>query len=225
MKKQTTRDFPAAAHDRLDALIVASSANNQVYSDYAFAHNSILWRFRGVADSDDDFRKAYQLPTEGDCTEKTYLQERALFEFFAAFVSCIEVLCYCSYTIGTLSDPTTFPLATEDDRRNVTPKLTIKKFRRQHPTERIVGVLDAVVIGYGDADKMRNVLSHRGSPGRNVTVPLGSPQLSSTTWKAPSMSQPYLVDESLTKTNRKWLAQRLDAVLDALCEFAQRVLP
>ena len=218
MKKQTTRDFPAAAHDRLDALIVASSANNQVYSDYAFAHNSILWRFRGVADSDDDFRK-------GDCTEKTYLQERALFEFFAAFVSCIEVLCYCSYTIGTLSDPTTFPLATEDDRRNVTPKLTIKKFRRQHPTERIVGVLDAVVIGYGDADKMRNVLSHRGSPGRNVTVPLGSPQLSSTTWKAPSMSQPYLVDESLTKTNRKWLAQRLDAVLDALCEFAQRVLP
>jgi hypothetical protein len=91
MTPLTTQDFPAAAHDRLDALIVASSAKNQMYSDYAFAHNSIRWRFRGVADSDDDFRKAYQLPTEGDCTEKTYLQERALFEFFAAL--CLASKC------------------------------------------------------------------------------------------------------------------------------------
>lgn len=215
-------DFPLAAHDNLSALLSAreeaqralTGQPTSLFSDYAMSHNAIRWRFNAVTDADEAYRTAYQMPDVDADTEKRYLQERALFEFVAALVSTVEVLCYCSFAVGSMANPTVFTLLTELDRRRVDPKPTKDKFASAYPNDVITGAIDAMLSTYVDANTMRNVLSHRGSPPRRVQLYIGSSERSRTEWG------PYEIDANTTASLRPWLAQHAATVLEALYQFA-----
>ncbi len=212
-------DFPDLAYQQLKALVDVHAERVRpiageptLYRQFALSHNAILWRFRSAVDADETYRLAYLLPDVSGDTEKRYAQERALFEFFAALVSTAEVLCYCSYAIAGMANDTAFPLVTEKDRRSVDPQLTKEKFAATYPTEAITATLDGMLNTYADANKMRNVLSHRGSPPRATY--LGGPKDGHVEWG------PFEIDITLTEELRKWLSQQTHSVVEALCRFS-----
>lgn len=217
-------DFPFAAYQHLNILVNAhdesvretKSKPTDLYLDFAAAHNTILWRFRGVADSDEAYCAANSTPNIAGDFDKRYVEERELFKFFASFVSTIEVLCYCSFSIAAMVDPTHFQLSTEIERRAVRPSRTRAKFSRCFGTETIADRLSAMLTTYADANGMRNALSHRGSPPRHIFV--GDPAGDRTEWGS------FKIDSKTTTTLRPWLAQHTEAVIVGLCEFAENVL-
>jgi hypothetical protein len=216
-------DFPATTYERLNGLVLAYDATvphdpnqlTELYLQYGMAHNAIVWRFRSVVDTDDTYRSAYSMPDVGGDIEKRYLQERELFEFFAAFVSTIEVLCYCAHAIGSMADQVEFPLATDDEKRAVTPRLTRDRFAQNYAADGITHALVNMVNNYDVANKMRNLLSHRGSPPRHTYVFAGGPGVHNVEWEQ------YQIDATLTANLRSWLAPHVQAVLEALCQFVE----
>ena len=172
-------DFPFANYDRIRVLVNEHEAKipgpqpSELQKQFARSHNTILWRFRAVVGADEAFQSLLKSGRADD--DRRYDDERTLFEFFSAFVSCIEVTCYCSHAIGAIADPAFFPMGTESERRRVDPKPTLNRFRTRFPIESVTAALQALIDGYDDANTMRNHLSHRGSPPRSMFRYLGGP--------------------------------------------------
>jgi len=221
-------DFPKITYEKLKELVDAydlkQRANPQqptiLYGDFALSYNSIRYRFRSVADADAAYQAAFRMPDVSGDQEKRYLEERELFNFFATFVSTVEVLCYCAFAIGSMANTTAFPLATEKNRRNVNPKKTKDNFATYYLADQTTVELDDMLSTYADADKMRNLLSHRGSPPRHHFRYVGGPGRNRTEW-GPA---PFEIDANTTARLRPLLFRYTRSMREALCQFVRKHL-
>jgi hypothetical protein len=131
-----------------------------------------------------------------------YEQGKHLFEFFVTGQSALECLCFGLYALGAMAQPGQFPIATEQDRRKVSPERTAARYHAAfagHPLE--VELAQAVnSTEYKGWTDVRNILAHRLHGSRAMAV-MGVNGPFSITWHG------FAIDQSTTKDRRSWLAK------------------
>jgi len=145
-----------------------------------------------------------------------YLQDRALFGFFVNSLSTLEALSFALFSIGHTLRSSAFPLTTEHDRRRVSPELTALAFANAFSTEPLSHTLRATLSSPDrrTLEKVRNVLAHRGQPGRRMFLSTGTSTQRPARWIRGLSIQPSMVERK-----RLWLARRLQAIMRAADRF------
>jgi len=112
-------DFPASQFEAVHTKLVAYGQRSE-YGLIVGALHAIAFRFRALSGYDENFTASINNHGPGPGQPFRYEQERGLFGFFSNAFSVFEAFCFALFAIGALTGSGRFPLATEDDERNVT---------------------------------------------------------------------------------------------------------
>lgn len=223
-------DFPIQDYNHIHSKMqLFANSHPTEFAEYGGGWNALAYRFSYTADNDDEFREALK-------NNDRYLQERGLFGFFVSGLSVVESFSYALYFIGSILDAARFPISTEEDLRNVNPGRTANRFQAAFPGSDISDVVSNVVKSnsFTEWKLVRNILAHRSTPGRHISVELAPEQFTITdspespppapsptqqqrrtdVWKLQGLS----IDEDLTSGRRAWIA----GVLADLMQSARR---
>ena len=150
-----------------------------------------------------------------------YVQERSFFETVVHLVACLEGIHYTSIGVGDGLGVRALTLVAEADRRNITPKTALIMLERLPESAEVAAALKAAQVHphFIYLAKLRNVLFHRGLPGRRVifTMPgiisryddfgdLSGPEITNH-WADPLLS---------------WVAVSIDNVLEGIARWLDR---
>jgi hypothetical protein len=210
------QDFPAKPYkDIINHVADQRDKHPDSWPEFGTAWNAVAYRFRSCAEHDEAFTESIKQFGNSPPMHERYVQERELFCFFVAGRSAIESLCYGLFAIGSMLDASTFPLVTPEDKERVYPEMTRDKFGKAFPSEIIATVLKQVMRSqdYRDWRTMRNILSHRSTPGRRFSR--GGEHDGDAVW-----GEKILIDENTTVSRRRWLANTLSDLLAAADVFA-----
>jgi hypothetical protein len=173
------QDYPAEAHlgvhGTSEALFQRSSTAGEIRKEFRNALNAVALRFCTAADSSDALSQAVLADGDGPANPARYRQERLFFEFITTGIAAVETFCYAAYVIGHVVSDRSFPLSSEKDRRRIAPSTTIEGWRLAGGKD-LADELQAVYNStqFSDWKIYRNVLSHRGHPGRQFFLSVGS---------------------------------------------------
>jgi hypothetical protein len=109
-----------------------------------------------------------KLSKEDRTTERMFEEDQLLFDFFANAHSSIESFCFGAYFLGTALEKSV--LDPDPDLLFVTPKKTLKYFRNLYSNSPFTKMLRRCIWSqdYRTISAIRNMLSHRLSPGRTI---------------------------------------------------------
>ena len=132
--------------------------------------------------------------------------------------SVIENFCYGLYAIAAMLRSDRFPITTDDNKKNVHPKVVADKFAGVFRDEPVTQKLSALMgdQNYGTWKDMRNVLAHRASPGRHHSITL---TVGREAEHGPSLWRNSRLDEQVTVDGRRWLASTLRSLLHTAGNF------
>jgi hypothetical protein len=181
---------------------------------------AIANRFRACAEHDKAFTRSIK-KNDAPPQPERYAQERDLFGFFVTGLSVIENTCYGLYAIASMLDDVYFPIKKAGHKKAISPENTADRFRTTFPTEGISRALNRMVNSqeYEDWKEVRNILAHRGSPGRIVrrTHVEGSGE----THGDALWLKGIPLDASTTPSRRVWLAGTLQTLLREADSFTR----
>jgi hypothetical protein len=198
-------DFEYAAYEAVHLRIGPLHESHQPqWTEYATAWSAIANRFQACADYDEAFTQSIR--THGDAPQQPerYFQECDLFGFFVTGLSTIENTCYGLYAIASMLDDVYFPIRKAGNKKAIYPESTADRFRTTFPNEDISRSLNRMVNSqeYEDWKEVRNILAHRGSPGRQIHRTVGSDEShGDTLW-----FNGIPLTASTTPSRRVWLA-------------------
>jgi len=235
MKSKETKDLqmpPSFESDQHQAIAKTVGSirekHDREWRSFAAAWNALKHRFRSAIEADATFSKSITR-TKTPPPEERYLQEDALFHFFASTCSSIELFYFACYCIGTIIDPEAFPMA-EPESLRVYPRHVSIAYRKRFPGAELSSVLKTCLSGseFRTVVELRNFLSHRGSLPRlshlggdkdgSTFVPTNPQGL------ADSWVYDLEVSESSTSTSRNWLESTLSVLIRELHSFVGREL-
>jgi hypothetical protein len=213
-------DFPRADYMEVERRIAAyvgrlgvNPATAARFAGFAGGWNGLVMRFR-AADEEGLFASTSLARFQGDLSaEDRYLQERALFGFFANAVSAVESCCFSIYHLGQMRQPTAF---TEPDcgvTVGVTAAAVATAFRGT-PLNTELSNLS------GDGNwlslkKIRNTLVHRESPGITIFIgAAGTPPRPAEWTDRGVVLEPALVDDP-----RAWLGAAITRLVGVTLTF------
>lgn len=219
------KDFPAKRHDDIHECLKKYKDTHKVeWSLFASGWNGVAYRYRAMAEYDEQFT-AYMVKFGGSPPpEERYEQGKALFGFFTNAVSVIECFFFSAYCIASILKPSVFPVSRSTNLRfypnNVEPKFAVN-FPNNPISLSMRHCLSEPTYEYMCV--MRNVLSHRGVPPRRfyqggerhgrTTMPI-NPEAPSDQWQFD-----FSVDEQTTKMFREWLSNTLAGLMDSAYQF------
>jgi len=180
------------------------------WSEYMAAWNAVAYRFQAMAEHDENFRTS--LSTKG--FDDRYVQERELFGFFVTGLSAIEAFGYGLHFLLSIACPANFPIA---NKRAINIALTKKCLLATKPGEPLTLCVCSLLADqkYKDWKEIRDILAHRGAPGRIISLG-GRPQ--GDIWKLKDIP----ISLELTRGNRSWLAGNLEELLDKAWLFVEK---
>jgi hypothetical protein len=102
-------------------------------------------------------------------------EDQLLYDFFANALSAIESFCFGAYFLGTALSKSVFEL--EPKLRCINPQNTLSCFQKYYANSPFTSALQTCISSqeYRDITAIRNMLSHRITPGRSIhftTAPL-----------------------------------------------------
>lgn len=200
-------DSYEAVHSRIGPL---NESHQPQWSEYVDAWSAIATRFYACAEYDDAFTRSIKVNAAPQQPERSH-QERDLFGFFVTGLSIIESTCYGLYAIASMLDAASFPIAGAKDKRTISPEHTSDRFRATFPNAGLSRALHATVNSqdYRDWKEIRNILAHRGTPGRTIHATVGSGVgRNDALW-----TRGIALDASTTPARRLWLAGTLRTLL------------
>lgn len=215
-------DYPSSEHLALDQAakrLFERGTDSAVQKEFRIAHNAAAYRFASAADGCDTLVDS--LDAHGDSPEmaERYRQERAFFEFIVAGVASLETLGFASYILGHVLAPDEFPLADERDRKRVTLENLSNLWKFSAGSFSVMAERLVAASAYQRWKLFRNVLAHRGHPGRQFYLSVGSAR--STTLDPSHYDEfagqrgPELSVASVTQM-RTWLSEQLVGLFSAL---------
>jgi len=186
------------------------------FPGYAGGWNALVMRFR-AADEDKSVASSSLARPQGSLSaEDRYVQERALFGFFANAMSAVESCCFAIYHLGRMKVPTQFGLP--DDKITVGTATVATRTWMPHTQ------LDAELSKLrGDSTwlsikGLRNTLVHRESPGITIYVGMAGgapPRPAEWTGRGVSL-EPLLVEGP-----RAWLGDVIGNLVRATLDFVR----
>lgn len=193
--------FPFVAYETVHKLVGSACGSHTLYQHYAGGWNALGYRYRACIDCGSYFIWHLEKHGASPPHEERYVQERTLFDFFGSAFSVFECAFYALYALGGMIQLYSFPLATDEDQRRVTPAKTRDTFSKVFPTDPILVVLSKVLADpdFERLRSIRNVLTHRTAPGRHLYV--GSDDLPK--WKLTDAPlDRTLIENSVREINR-----------------------
>ncbi len=189
------------------------------WMEFTTAWQAVANRFLACAEHDEAFTQSIKMHDAPQQPERFY-QERDLFGFFMTGLSVVESTCYGLYAIGSMLDEVYFPLKKPKNKRAISPERTADRFRTTFPNEGISRTLNKVIESqeYDDWNEVRNILAHRGSPGRTIhrTIGPGADTHGDALWL-----NGIPLNASTTPSRRAWLADTLQLLLREAHSFAR----
>lgn len=217
-------DFPGQQFNRISAktqhLGSSPTATAAAYWELSGALRALAYRYRAVIEHGDAFTALIVSHGASPPAEIRCQQEQSLFDFFSAGFSALDSLFYAAFALGTCIDPAAFPLATDKERRRVSPDRTVNAYRERFPTGQPLLAIQELAnssafTGWRD---VRNILTHRAAPGRTFYVSVGSDDETPVdTWKPFDIP----LDYRLTADRRAALSSLLQSPMTALAELAE----
>jgi hypothetical protein len=172
---------------------------NPDWAALASATNGLTYRWLALADAEKTFGSTFikTAKTTGD----RYIEESALFAFFSNALSAVELSYFSIYTFAAQLEPTAFG-SIRTNPTKIKPAHVAKTFSSKWPTEALTLELSGAVASqpYKDVAELRNILSHRGTPARTISMQiveiLGGPTPPqpppTTSWSSRTMDQNLL---------------------------------
>lgn len=212
-------DFDVDLYDKINQQISSQShLNNPAWSHFAAAWSAVGYRYRALSDHDALFGE-YIAKT--DTFESRYIQERELFCFFVTASAIFDSYCYALFAAGSMLNQTNFPIMTDSNQRDITPKKVSNTYKSHYPSETITSLLNSLVISskFVELSIVRNKLAHRVTTTRMIYLDVNKGQQSrSPEWK---MHPGFILDANATHSRRLWIADWLNKLLEATDQFAQ----
>jgi hypothetical protein len=129
--------FPSAAHDAVTTRISArSKTHDREFAEFAAGWTAIAYRYFACWESDRAFTQSIERDGLAPQPPTRYLQEHALYVFFASGFSTIESFAYAVHAIGWMLNPPRFDMSSDDQKRNVKPLSTCKTLETASRTRR-----------------------------------------------------------------------------------------
>jgi hypothetical protein len=216
-------DFPGAAIESLHGYLSdrRTKATEAVeWREWTQAVNGIVFRFRAC---DEDCQAALESIRRSNSPPQPerYNQERWLFGFFFQGYSAIECFYYGMFFVGAIANPEAF--VSDIPRKQVTPRTVASRFGSAFPGTALATAMNAVVVSaeFEEWGIIRNILGHRGAPGRAFFS--GGPE--ETLWNLPLDGGPLRFDPSGLEERRRWLGEQLNELASLADFFAREYVP
>jgi hypothetical protein len=222
MHLQMPDDFDYASYEAVHSRIGPLHESHQPqWIEYVDAWIGVAYRFYACAEHDEAFTQSIQ--THGDAPQQPerYYQERDLFGFFVNGLSAIETTCYGLFAIASMLNDVYFPIKKAKNKKAINPESTARRFRTTFPKETISRTLSKIVGSqeYEDWKEVRNILAHRGSPGRHISGSVGSTYGDAHGDALWQIGIP--LNASTTPSRRAWLAGTIQTLLQDADSFTR----
>ncbi|HQR40132.1 MAG TPA: hypothetical protein PLF26_17245 [Blastocatellia bacterium] len=210
--------FPVAGYEHVYDIVMRRHSGHAHCEHLAGAWNAIPYRYQAARDAGVAFAESVTAHGAAPQADIRYRQERSLFDYYSAGFSVFECTCYGLYAIGSFLRPDIFLLATARDQQRVSPTSTRDAFNRAFPADSICTIFATLFAdrAYQEWREVRNVLTHRTSPGRRMYVSIGTDEELPTEWKLNNAP----LDASLPAKGGADLARLLALLLDGAATFA-----
>lgn len=219
-------DFPQdpydAIHHRLEHF--ANSPQGTTWRQFAGAWNAVAYRFQACAEYDETFRSDFaRLGVNAGGLDR-YRQERDTYGCIVNACSVIEAFYYAAYAMGSLLQPTDFPITSRGSQRGINTESATTRFERHFARDPFAATLRAMI---GDPmwpklKDRRNVLIHRAAWAKDVERSFGGPAAAAV--DRIRLSDYHLDDLDLapevTSVPRAWVAVNLTLAIKAADVFA-----
>jgi hypothetical protein len=166
--------FPKQHYELIFASVGKHYQTHPNFQHFAFAWNGVAHRFNGAIDIAQQMKTSFVQSPSASNSAYRHIEDQNLLYFFCSALSAIE----CSfYALGAISNfmvgkPS---FATEDDKKKIIPRNVIETLMKHFPKSSAMPALqDAIDLSiipespYRKLHSLRNVLSHRGQPGREL---------------------------------------------------------
>ena len=213
-------DFPRTDYMEVEQRVAAyigrlgvNPATAARFAGYAGGWNGLIMRFR-AADEESRFASSSLARLQGDLSaEDRYLQERALFGFFANAVSTIESCCFAIYHLGQMRQPTLFTAPDERVDLGRTASAVATAF---HGTPLNTELSNLTGDGnWLSLKKIRNTLVHRESPGITIFIGAAGTPPHPAEWT----DRGVVLEPALVNGPRAWLGAALTRLVGVTLTF------
>lgn len=143
------------------------------YRYYAGGWNAVRNRAIGCEECERSYSNLFLKHGVASAQNVQIAQDNALFGFFAYSLSAIDSWFFAMYAVASILEPSGFPMKTDKDLRDINPRSSSQLFAGTFPQASISTAMNQILseASYGEWKRLRNVLMHRGNPGRQFYWP------------------------------------------------------
>lgn len=160
--------FPSALYKDIYKVITKQKERNEIgWSEYSIAWNALSYRYLSLIKYYKSYSVLIKKYGNSPKPEIRAKQEQVIFNFFVTGFSLLDVSAYSTYAICSLIKPSNFPYS-NNIRPNITLPMVIDKLKAYFKEEKVSNYFKRLVESqeYKEWRDIRNILMHRGQPGR-----------------------------------------------------------
>jgi len=178
--------------------------------------NAVHYRIIGCEKCVGRYTDSFAISGVAPQLDEQIAQDNALFGFFVYALSAIESYFFAMHAVASILAPADFPMATEQDLKRITPKVTIQRFDRKFGGNVVSTVMKQTVseAEYQEWKDLRNVLVHRSVPGRLFFQPSRS-----TPRDADWMDMGIVLNLNTLDSRYPWLTSVLERLIGVADQF------
>lgn len=213
----TPADFPIAAYESVQRRMGPQQPlHPDEYRHYAGGWNAVHYRTIGCEKCVGRYTDLFASSGVAPQQDERIAQDNALFGFFVYALSAIESCFFAMHAVASILAPADFPMATEQDLKQITPKVTIRRFDRRFGGSVVSTAMRQTVseTEYQEWKNLRNVLVHRSVPGRHFFQPPRS-----TPRDADWVEMGIVLDLNTLDGRYPWLTSVLERLIEATDQF------
>lgn len=213
------KNFPQNEYESVHQILSGKYSNRKEYEHFSGAWNAISYRYKSTIDEAGYFIELLKQNGITPPPKERYLQEKALFNHFSSCFSVFESAFYGIYAIGSIIRPDFFPIESQSDQQKISIKSTQRAFENAFPSDPIINAFTELLEDseFKKWREIRNILTHRTTPGRKIYVSLGNDDAPPTEWKL--NNSPF--DESIVELTENGMNRNLTHLLQAVEVFCK----
>ncbi len=217
------QNFPKDKYEKIYIKVLRYKDNFKLqYQQFTRGCKSLVYRYLACIKHSDNYIKIIKKDRISPSHFLRYEQERELFNFFTNGLSAIETHGYMIYMICSINNSIDFEVITKEDLKNIILKNTVSKLEKFHSTENITKELEKLTNSqeYKDWIEVRNVLMHRGTPGRKIMLGTGRVvKERSDLW-----FKEIAIDTQTTVCRLNWLELNLFKLIELTYDFTNKFI-
>ena len=210
------------AYVRVEERLRQHRQDTNVYPEMISGWHAVAYRLLSCTNNSKVFSRSIVEDGDAPPYPARYTQDQCLFDFFINGVSAIESFCYTLHCIAFLLDNERSLSMDDKTIRYITPVTVLKHFSKMFQQDQLTVSLKKAVNAstFKEWKRIRNILIHRGMPGRKIFRSVSSPNQKPTKWQIGIELNMETTSERLI-----WLKDSLNAMFSNLLNFIEIHFP